>query len=172
MLIRSLNMKALRLIIIMVSMITLSGCDKKGMSVDEYIALLKSGKYDSSADLPEFTSSDIPALLKYRNETLLITAFPRNPISSSLTQNCRLGIYVLWTIESIRAVATNSIYLQKRFPSQNPVLQLSNLSPVSDDQSHQIAAKAYFDWWEANNGKDFAAFKAVDPLQGTAYKWH
>ncbi len=165
-------MKILRLITILVSLISLSGCDKKGMSVDEYIALLKSGKYDSSADLPAFSSSDIPALLKYRNETLLITAFPRNPISSLYGKDCRLGVYVLWTIESIRAVATNSTNLIKRFPSQNPVLRLSNSTMVFDGQSHQAAAKAYFDWWEANKEKDFSIFKAVDPLQGTIYKWH
>ena len=62
-----------------------------------------------------------------------------------------------------------------RFPSQNPLLTLRNsveLSLVSDNVSHSIAAKAYYDWWETNKNKNFDDFKNIDPLADTDYKWH
>jgi len=82
---------------------------------------------------------------------------------------------VLWTIESIRAVSINSGYLIMRFPSQNPILALrasAELKLVDDDTSHQIASRAYYDWWENNKHKNFNDFKNIDPLNGTIYKWH
>lgn len=84
-------------------------------------------------------------------------------------------MYVLWTIESIRAVAINSERLIMRFPSQNAILALKDsavLSLVNDSISHEIAAKSYFDWWENNKQKNFSEFKNSDPLAGTNYKWH
>jgi len=84
-------------------------------------------------------------------------------------------MYVLWTIESIRAVAIQSDRLIMRFPSQNSILALRNsteMKLVDDNLSLEIAAKAYCDWWENNKQKDFNDFKNVDPLAGTIYKWH
>src|SRR5690554_1529106 len=122
-------MKALKNLIILAFLISLTGCDKNddertiNPNVETYIKLLKSGQYDSSK-LPSFTYRDIPTLLQYRNDTHIITDFPRNPISSFYGPECRLGVYALWTIEAIRAESTNSDYLISRFPSQNPVLAL------------------------------------------------
>ena len=172
-------MKTLKLIIILVSLIISTSCHKnsdeeiKNFNVDQYIELLKSSKYDS-VDLPSFTYQDIPELLAYRNETQKITNFPRNGISSYYQQNCTLGLYVLWTIESIRAVAIKSDYLIGRFPSQNPLLEKRDYSELFLDTnvSHEIASKAYFDWWENNKRKDFNEFKNIDPLNNTVYKWH
>ena len=84
-------------------------------------------------------------------------------------------MYVLWTIESVRAVAINSKYLIMRFPSQNPILAIKDSDEsdlVTDNESHEIAAKAYFDWWENNKYKDFDEFKNIDPLIETDYRWH
>jgi len=142
--------------------------------VEKYIELLKANQYDS-INLPAFTYKDIPALLKYRNETQIITNFPHNPVSSLYVPECKLGIYVLWTIESIRAVAIHSEHLVMRFPSQNPILALSSaeeLTLVYSDESHKVAANAYFDWWESNKQNDFTRFENIDPLQGTGFKWH
>ena len=89
--------------------------------------------------------------------------------------DCTLGMYVLWTIESIRAVANNSGLLIGIFPSQNPVLALRDsvgMKLVYDDQSLQIAAASYYEWWENNKQKDFNEFKNIDPLAATIYKWH
>jgi hypothetical protein len=144
------------------------------ISVKEYIRLLKSDNYTAS-DLPAFTADDIPALLVYRNETELIGNFPRNPISSSYVKECKLGMYVLWTIESIRAVSINSQYLIQRFPTQQPAFTLRNgteFKAIQDDLSHQIAAKAYYDWWENHKNQTFNRFSNIDPLATTDYRWH
>ena len=152
----------------------LLSCEKQtnNPEVDTYIDQLISGNYESG-ELPAFSTSDISALLKYRNETTLITDFPHNPISSLWQQECKLGMLVLWTIESIRAVEIDSEYLIGRFPSQNPVLAIRDapeLDLVFDDQSHIDAAEAYNDWWNS-----FHLFKdkiKIDPLKNTKYKWH
>jgi len=173
-------MKTLKFITILVIMIGLMSCDKKtdittsNLTVERYIALLKTNQYDS-LNLPALTNLDIPALLTYRNKTQIIHNFPRNGISSLYAPDCKLGMYVLWTIESIRAVANQSDRLIMRFPSQNPILALrdsTEMKLVVDNPSHEIAAKAYNDWWENNKQKDFNDFKSIDPLAGTSYKWH
>ena len=148
-------MKTLRFLIVLVSFIGTISCEKNDTdeinnpSVEKYIELLKLNQYDS-INLPDFSYLDIPALLEFRNETQIITNFPHNPISSLYYPECKLGMYVLWTIESIRAVAINSEYLIMRFPSQNPILSLrdsAELDLANDNVSFEIAAKAYFDWW-------------------------
>lgn len=147
---------------------------RKAYSVETYIELLRSNQYDSML-LPVFTYNDIPALLAYRNETQQITNFPQNLISSYHMSQCSLGIYVLWTIESIRAVSINSKSVIMGFPSQNPILALRNsgrLEMVSDITSHQVAAEAYYNWWKNSEHQDFNTFKNIDPLLGTNYRWH
>jgi hypothetical protein len=86
---------------------------------------------------------------------------------------CRLGMYVLWTIESVRAVQINSERLVGRFPSLNPILALnaaSQMELVNDDKSQMEAAKAYYEWW-------YSAYLLSDkmrmnPLKNTDYSWH
>lgn len=124
-------MKTFRYLFFLISLLGLISCDKKdnedtnNLDVKTYIELLKSNRYDS-INLPAFSYKDIPALLQYRNETQIISNFPHNPISSLIGPDCKLGIYVLWTIESIRAVSIKSEYLIYRFPSQNPILAYRN----------------------------------------------
>jgi hypothetical protein len=171
--------KALKVIIVLIAFLYSVSCRKnsdeeiKNFNVEQYIELLKSGKYDS-VNLPAFDSRDIPALLEYRNETQLITNFPRNGISSFYQGDCSLGMYALWTVESIRAVAINSDYLIGRFPSQNPILEKRDYSElfVETNESQEIAANAYFSWWEKNKRREFNEFKSIDPLKYTVYKWH
>jgi len=89
--------------------------------------------------------------------------------------DCTLGMYVLWTIESIRAVAIQSDLLIQRFPSQNPILALRDspeMTLVYDNLSQEVVAKAYNDWWQNNEKTTFKDFKTIDPLAGTSYKWH
>jgi hypothetical protein len=152
----------------------LIGCEKQvdNPEVETYINQLKSNSYEAF-ELPAFTPSDIPALLNYRNETMIITDFPHNGISSLWAPECKLGMYVLWTIESIRAVEIKSEYLIGRFPSQNPILALKAstvLQLVNDDKSQTEAAKAYYDWWHSVHIlKDKMK---IDPLKDTDYRWH
>lgn len=173
-------MKTLKLFLVLISLTALISCKKSEseakaeLSVERYIELLKANQYDS-LNLPDFTYQDIPALLEYRNETQIITNFPHNGISSLYAPECTLGMYVLWTVESIRAVAIESEYLIMRFPSQNPILALrvsNELSIEYSVESHQIASKAYFDWWVNNKHKNFNEFKHIDPLKMTDYRWH
>jgi hypothetical protein len=167
-------MKTFSNLIILVSFIGFFGCEKvtDNPKVDLYINQLRSGQY-TSTELPDFTPSDIPALLQYRNETRIISNFPRNGISSFYAPECKLGMYVLWTIESIRAVEINSVFLIGRFPSLNPILAVKNASElklVFDDKSHQEASDAYYHWWHSMH--IFKDKMNIDPLKDTGYRWH
>ncbi|HBC78528.1 MAG TPA: hypothetical protein DEO60_06140 [Bacteroidales bacterium] len=150
------------------------GCEKQGSNpeVEKYIRQLRSNSYTAS-ELPAFKPSDIPALLEYRSSTIVISDFPHNGISSLWGPECKLGVYVLWTIESIRAVEINSKYLIGRFPSQNPILALRNsqeLYLVYDAKSQNEAAKAYYEWWYS--GYSLNDKMKIDPLEDTDYRWH
>jgi hypothetical protein len=152
----------------------LIGCEKQkdNMDVGKYINQLKSGSYESY-ELPAFESYQIPALLAYSNDTTIITNFPRNGISSLWAPECTLGMYVLWTVESIRAVEIKTEHLIGRFPSQNPILALRNsteLKLVTDKSSQIEAAKAYHDWCYTNLWPGVTM--TIDPLENTKYKWH
>ena len=123
------------------------GCERKADNeeVKTYIESLLSGEY-VSYELPVFTATDIPDLLNYRDVTTIITKFPRNPISSYYQSECRLGVYVLWTIESIRKVESGNSDLIMRLPSQNSVLALREtheFMPVTDEQSNRAASEAF-----------------------------
>ncbi len=136
------------IIIFILSFVIGAGCKKDNSNdpepidspvAENYVALLKSNSYDSG-NLPALSYTDISTLLKYRNETMVITNFPHNPISSLFAPECKLGMYVLWSIESIRAVEIDSEYLIMRFPSQNPILALrdaNELKLVHDNTSHE-----------------------------------
>ena len=161
-------------LLMLTALFGLIGCEKQkdNPEVETYISQLKSNSYEAF-ELPEFTSSDIPALLNYRNETTLISNFPRNGISSYMQRECKLGMYVLWTIESIRAVEIESKYLIGRFPSQNAILALrasTELKLALDDESQTVAAKAYYDWWHSVH--IFKDKMKIDPLKETDYRWH
>ncbi|MEB2787108.1 DUF4943 family protein [Algoriphagus persicinus] len=171
-------MKKLRTVLVCICLMSFLGCDTdelapSSMDVDRYVELLKKGKYEPF-ELPNFTYKDIPSLLAYRNETQLISNFPTNWISSAWFPECSLGIYVLWTIESIRARAIDSEYLIGTFPSQNPVVEKKD-APGGIEQGNEVQeliAKSYQDWWNSNKNKDFDQFKGIDPLMNTEYRWH
>jgi hypothetical protein len=151
----------------------LVGCEKQvdNPAVEEYINQLKTNSY-TSTELPDFQPSDIPALLAYRNETTVITNFPHNSISSFWAPECKLGMYVLWTIESIRAKEIDSKELIGSFPSKNPVLVLTTskeLKTVTDDNSLKEAADAYYYWWRAIY--IFTDKMKTNPLEDTDFRW-
>jgi len=170
-------MKTLIYSILCIILLSFFGCQDKSdpptMSVERYIDLLKAGKYDYS-ELPLFTSKDIPSLLVYRNENPMISNFPTNRISSAWTPDIALGMYVLWTIESIRARAIGSEYLIGTFPSQNPVVE-KRVDLEVIEQSNEVrstVATTYFEWWETNKDKEFDEFNKIDPLKITEFRWH
>lgn len=171
------KMKTLKTLIACICILSLLGCndesDPPTMSVDRYVNLLKAGKYDFF-ELPAFTYKDIPVLLAYRNENQIIKDFPINWVSSSLTIECTLGMYVLWTIESIRARAVESEYLIGTFPSQNPIVKnKADFEWIEQTEDvRATVAESYFSWWEINKNKDFDVFKEIDPLKNTDLRWH
>ena len=73
-------MKVLKLFFLFTSLTIIVSCKKSdpdvktNLNVEKYIELLRANQYDSM-NLPEFTYQDIPALLKYRNETQNINNF-------------------------------------------------------------------------------------------------
>lgn len=150
--------------------------ESPNMSVERYVKLLKSGKYDDAA-LPAFSSKDIPELLTYRNESQIITNYPINPLSSSLAQESTLGMYVcmyvLWTIESIRAKSLGNEYLMGAFPSQQPMVQKkADFEYIEQNQQVQTeVSDSYLEWWETNKTKNFSEFHEIDPLENTDYRW-
>ncbi|EPR68240.1 DUF4943 family protein [Cyclobacterium qasimii] len=172
-------MKNLKWILSIFSLLILSACDKSDeelsqvTEVSQYVDLLIKEKY-TALELPSFTAAEIPDLLDYRNSNQKITVFPRNWISSYATNECTLGMYVLWTIESIRAVANNSDLLIGRFPSQNPIVQKreAEFELVYDEESQKKVADAYMKWWQKNQDKQFQDFKDIDPLLDTGLRWH
>ena len=175
-------MKALRILLIFLLTINLWNCDKNetdeinNPDVENYIELLKSNKYESG-ELPEFTSDDIPALLAYINDNSVVNKFPHNPISSYAppSPDYRLGVLVLWTIESIRVVSCGEPHIL-RFPSQHPFVQ-TKYEPYEwitnhDNEVYNIIRQAYSNWWEENKNKKFSNFCDIDPLENTEYSWH
>ena len=167
-------MKAILFFTIVIVLSVCLGCtklDSDNPNVENYVNQLKNESY-SSFVLPEFTTSDIPALLVYRNDTTSIKNVPANPISSFAMMKCKLGMIVLWNIESIRALEINSERLIGRFPSQNPLLALRDKPStwVFNEDSHLTAAKAYYNWWKSN--PLFTNKMKIDPLKDTKYIWH
>lgn len=156
------------------------GCSKENsdltreQEVDNYIIQLRKGEFANAA-LPDFNSKHIPYLLKYINDLQIITNFPRNPVSSYYEKDCTIGLFALWTIESIRYSSLNSEILVIRFPTLNSVLvnrSTGEYMKPGHVASQQIAAEAYIKWWEQNKLNDFTAFHAIDPLYTTPFMWH
>ncbi|MBN3582666.1 DUF4943 family protein [Algoriphagus aestuarii] len=170
-------MKAIRFTLFFSLLVFVSACmedsDSPNIAVDQYVSLLKKGNYEES-NLPEFTSTDISRLLTYRNDRQVIKDFPRNWISSYWNEECTLGMYVLWTIESIRARSIGSDKLTGTFPSQNPVVENSETFEILEQSNsvQKVVADSYFEWWEANKAWDFQKFHQIDPLADTDYRWH
>jgi len=147
-----------------------TGCEKitlDNMSVNKYIKLLKSDSYDYN-DLPAFISSDIPELLKYADDGQIITKYPHNPISSLIGEDPRLGVLVLWTVESIRLSPNGPI---GRFPSSIPGFRNKTIQgPLDINIVHPLVSQAYKTWW--NSSIDFEQLKLINPLENTDYTWH
>ena len=175
-------MKTLKFLLLIVSVIGWFSCDKNesegfsNLNVESYIEVLKANQYDSSK-LPEFSSKEIPALLKYINDNSVVNTFPYDMVSSYAPQNpdYRLGILVLWTIEAIRVAACNEKHIFG-FPSQHPFVQTKS-EPVEwiinhDDEIYDTIRQSYSKWWSDNEDKNFSNFCNVDPLKNTNYSWH
>lgn len=140
--------------------------------VKSYVQQLTAGSY-SERSLPDFGKEHIAALLSYRNSTQAIRNFPTSGIASFYLQECTLGTYVLWTIESIRAKENNNKFMVMGFPSQLPLLRdrnQENFSPITGIEAQDAIANAYFHRWKST--ADFKTLPEKDPLESTNYTWH
>ena len=173
-------MKTLKLLFILIPFVVFFSCEKKEdrqLDVEQYVKSLKSNTCESSG-FPAFTLGDIDELIKYRNENDMITIYPRNPISSFYQEECKLGIYILWTIEAIRTGSVNSESWIGCFPSQNSILRLRDFSEglifVDNEEANQTASNSYYTWWTLRSitGASFSAWLNIDPLEDTKYAWH
>lgn len=175
-------MKTINYLILTVFFIGLLSCNKEetdeiyNAEVENYIELLKANQYES-LDLPDFSFKHLPALLIYINDTSVVNKFPHG-LSSYHPQNpiYRLGVLVLWTIESIREVSSDSETFMFRFPSQHPFVQL-NEEPFTwiqdhDNEAYETIRQVYFEWWDNNKHKKFSEFHNTNPLEHTNYRWH
>jgi hypothetical protein len=156
-------------------MLTVPYCEKTtldNLDVKTYVKLLKSGNFDYNnsnglPDLPPFKPADIPELFKYANEVQIITKYPHNPISSYIGPDPRLGILILWTIESIRLNGDRPF---GRFPSMSPTLRIKGSEQTADvNLAHPVAYQAYLVWWNSNI--DFEQIRNKNPLENTNYLW-
>jgi len=137
--------------------------------VDMFIDVLKE---DSTENLesPKFTVDDISELLDYRNDELIISKFPRNPLSSLYMEDVEVGMFVLWTIESLRMEANDdpNFYL---FASLNPrVIRVSTSKLLDQNNILPIVAEAYFEWW--NSSLTTEEKLEMYPLEGTDLNWN
>lgn len=155
---------------------SLGACSKKDddstkeMTVSTYVNLLISGKY-KAIELPAFDASDIDELIQFIDSEVMISNCPINPLSSMYVPNVRLGMYVAWTIESIRTTADGSEELLGRFPSLVPVVSTKDYRPVEQNEAHAVVANAYKEWWSKRTILSLEQMKAIDPLANTPYQW-
>ncbi len=133
------------------------------MSVQQYVALLQSGKFDAG-DIPVFAISDIPELFTHVRDVRKLTFYPwKNPMSSRFRQETEttVGMVVLWTIEGTR--------LDVDHPSEAPtVIDKTYFRQISQS----VVVDLYEQWWEKNGGKTARELKEISPLEGTNLVWY
>jgi len=115
-------------------------------------------------------SNNISELLDHSEDNRLISNFPRNPLSSFYMEKVSLGIYVLWTIESIRKDKSKDpeFYL---FASLNPrIVRSSTGELVDQDAILTVVRKAYTNWWSSSLAIEDKL--VVDPLQDLDLRWN
>ncbi len=145
------------------------GCNNKDKLtiVDTFIEDLKQSS--TKIVIPDFDVNDIAELLNFRNDQFITSNFPVNPLSSYYMEEVTVGMYVLWTIESVRMeeIKDPNFYL---FASLNPrVLTESTGATVDQNMILHDVAKAYFDWWNSNLPIEDKL--KINPLQVLDLRW-
>ena len=140
--------------------------------MEELIQLLRANSYTEG--LPQLGWENITDLLAVGNDTILISNFPRNPVSSFYLDDCYLGIISLWLIESIRYSEKEQLISPfERFPSLNPILRNNNL-PDEEANTREMMEKAfqaYSDWWEQVKDMNPEEACKIVPLAGSQMDW-
>ena len=145
-------------------------CDKSDETkADTFISQLENCSYEERY-LPELELSEISSLLKYRNNKTILCKYPANPISSFYSKEVTLGMFALWTIESIRITELNNTNeAQARFPSLNPILAYRENDIEDQNKLQDLAADIYQAWWSSNKNEDEKLNS--NPLLDTKIVW-
>lgn len=173
------KMKNYYLFLSSVLLVFIAGCSKNNIDKNadkearDYVAQLISGQFTATS-IPDLKKESIPTLLMYSKDTTAITKFPVNPISSYRSHQNKLGLVVLWTVESIRQFAEKNVLSFTRYPSQNALLGMKDPVSggfISDYQAQLAVANAYIEWWENNSNRNFKSFRDINPMDQTIYRW-
>jgi hypothetical protein len=148
--------------------------------IDTLIRLLRTNSYHPSnrSALPELKWEDIPKLLEIANDETKITNFTFNVLSSYMPNECALGIYSMWLIESIRISEGKPVLSPtERFPSLNPIIRKKSnpgdpASEIIDNVTGmKIASKAYLNWWNKIRNMNPEDACKINPLENTGISW-
>jgi hypothetical protein len=144
--------------------------------VDSLIDLLRSNNYPLRKRPPLLLWEDIPSLLAVGNSRIRINKYPVSPLSSSIQNECYLGIISLWFIESIRiSERDNAVALTDKYPSLTPTLYYSGTGngEVTSDTGELIdlTYQAYLRWWSKVKDLDKKDACKTDPLANAKTRW-
>jgi len=123
--------------------------------------------------LPLLIWEDIPKLLEISNDTIMLSNFPRNMLSSNWQKECYLGIVSLWLIESIRKTEETGKYNPfDVYPSLNPIIKEKiGYDKKSDLEKMQLASNIYNDWWQRVMNLDKKEACKIDPFKDAGVGW-
>jgi len=145
--------------------------DLKGPNVDQFVNLLKSGRYSSEVghEMQSFSLDQIEQLLFYSKDTSVLSFFPYNPISSKRTDPKVLGECILWTVEGIR--------LENKYGSLEPALK-DTLAYTSTNGYTRLTGNEllrisdiYINWYSDYKKSPSDVLRKKDLLKNTSYKW-
>lgn len=145
--------------------------DVKDPNVDQFVSLLKSGRYSSEVgqELPNFSLNHVERLLFYSKDTSVLSFFPYNPISSKRTDPKVLGECILWTVEGIR--------LENKYGSLEPALK-DTLAYTSTNGYPRLTGNEllrisdiYINWYSDYKKNPSDVLRKKDLLKNTSYKW-
>ncbi|MCK9159479.1 MAG: DUF4943 family protein [Bacteroidaceae bacterium] len=147
--------------------------DYNNPDVSLFVKELKAGTYDLKdnkgvLEIPHFTESDIPELLKYANDLTVIPTFPTVYTANSC--KIRLGECMLWVVESIRKGSPPSLGCKMVLADAKNYEATYFLS----DTELRDAVKCYKNWWEQHKyPKTRWTIDPCydDPLCGSGYRW-
>lgn len=175
--------KTMYLILFFIASFSLSGCNDDTINynhpnVDVFVKQLKAGEYKTKSpegfvEVPHFSESDIPNLLKYASDLTIIPTFPMPPTTTPANDNkIRLGECILWIIESIRLGHNASLgchIVLANAENYEPVYFLTNKQLLN-------AAERYRCWWEERSSHRSRTKWTIEPcydipLCGSGYRW-
>jgi hypothetical protein len=175
--------RALLMILILVAVFSLGGCNHRSIdynhpNVDQFVRELKAGTYKTKSpegfvEVPHFSESDIPSLLKYATDMTVIPSFPMPPTSTTAYETkIRLGECILWIVESIRLGHHASLGCHM------VVANAENYEAVYFLKDKQLldAARRYRNWWDERSTNHKRTMWTIEPcydtpLCGSGYKW-